>query len=183
MNIFWLANDPETAAAMHCDKHVVKMIVEYAQLLSTAVRLTRGTPMPNARGGTQYVLPTDIVAGRASVKRTAYAVTHVNHPCTLWAMASIHNWRLLHSLAMYLCREYTKRYNKTHKTEAVLRYLKANQPKLPAIGITRRPQAMPDECKHPNVVTAYRHYYLACKSDFALWKYSPTPMWYKKGMQ
>lgn len=39
MNIFHLDRDPVVAARMMCDKHVVKMIVEYAQLMSTAHRV------------------------------------------------------------------------------------------------------------------------------------------------
>ena len=42
MNIFYLDNDPKVAAEMHCDKHVVKMLVEYAQILSTAHRMVDG---------------------------------------------------------------------------------------------------------------------------------------------
>ena len=42
MNIFYLHNDPKVCAELHVDKHVVKMIVEYAQLLSTAKRMTDG---------------------------------------------------------------------------------------------------------------------------------------------
>ena len=44
MNIFYLHNDPQIAAQMHCDKHVVKMILEYAQLLSTAHHELDGVP-------------------------------------------------------------------------------------------------------------------------------------------
>ena len=42
MNIFYLHKDPEISAKMHCDKHVVKMIIEYAQLMSTAHRILDG---------------------------------------------------------------------------------------------------------------------------------------------
>jgi hypothetical protein len=35
MNIFALSYNPKEAAQFHCDKHVVKMITEYNQLLST----------------------------------------------------------------------------------------------------------------------------------------------------
>lgn len=45
MNIFVLDRDPYIAAQMHCDKHVIKMICEYAQLLSTAHRQLDGTPV------------------------------------------------------------------------------------------------------------------------------------------
>ena len=42
MNIFVLDKDPHIAAQMHCDRHVPKMIVESAQMLSTAHRLLDG---------------------------------------------------------------------------------------------------------------------------------------------
>lgn len=40
MNIFYLERDPKIAAEFHCDKHVVKMIVESAQMLSSAHWMT-----------------------------------------------------------------------------------------------------------------------------------------------
>ena len=42
MNIFYLDRDPKIAAQMMCDKHVVKMILESAQILSTAHRVLDG---------------------------------------------------------------------------------------------------------------------------------------------
>jgi hypothetical protein len=42
MNIFILDLDPVISASMLCDKHVVKMIVESAQMLSTAHRILDG---------------------------------------------------------------------------------------------------------------------------------------------
>jgi len=42
MNIFYLHKDPDICASYHCDKHVLKMIIEYAQLLSTAHRMLDG---------------------------------------------------------------------------------------------------------------------------------------------
>jgi len=43
MNIFYLDKDPIVAAEMSCDKHVCKMIIESAQMLSTAHRMIDGT--------------------------------------------------------------------------------------------------------------------------------------------
>ena len=42
MNIFYLHEDPIQNAKWHVDKHVVKMVTEYAQLLSTAHRVLDG---------------------------------------------------------------------------------------------------------------------------------------------
>lgn len=43
MNIFYLHESPAFAAEMHCDQHVRKMLIESAQLLSTAHRVLDGT--------------------------------------------------------------------------------------------------------------------------------------------
>ena len=42
MNIFYLDRHPKICAEYHCDKHTVKMIIEYAQLMSTAHRVLDG---------------------------------------------------------------------------------------------------------------------------------------------
>jgi hypothetical protein len=42
MNIFYLDKDPIKAAEYSCDKHVVKMILESAQMLCTAHRVLDG---------------------------------------------------------------------------------------------------------------------------------------------
>ena len=94
MNIFYLHNDPQVCAAYHCDKHVVKMILEYAQLLSTAHHELDGVP---------------------SIE--CYKKTHVNHPSAVWARQSKRHYRWLYRLLSHTCREYTKRYRKIHATE------------------------------------------------------------------
>ena len=42
MNIFYVDRDPVKAAQMMCDKHIVKMILESAQMLCTAKRVLDG---------------------------------------------------------------------------------------------------------------------------------------------
>ena len=44
MNIFILDKDLQIAAQMLCDKHIPKMIIESAQMLSTVHRMLDGTP-------------------------------------------------------------------------------------------------------------------------------------------
>ena len=51
MNIFYLDKRPDDAAKMHCDKHCVKMILEYAQMLSTAHRVLDGDNVPDSYDG------------------------------------------------------------------------------------------------------------------------------------
>ena len=141
MNIFFLDFNPRRAAEYHCDKHVVKMILETAQLLYCV----------------HWVLhPESIPAG-------AYRKTHPNHPCAIWARESLDNYTWLCELGLELCREYTFRYDKIHKTESHLFWLMKNPPALSRMGITQIRLAMPDEYKLPNPVEAYRKYYIENK--------------------
>ena len=78
MNIFYLNKDPEIAAQMHCDKHVVKMILESAQMLSTAHRILDGDDIANSKG--------------------LYKMTHKNHPCNIWVRKNNENYEWLWSL-------------------------------------------------------------------------------------
>ena len=100
---------------MHVDKHCVKMILEYAQLLSTAHRILDGTQSvglsKTGRKQTRYVLPDD----RESM---LYSATHINHPSAIWCRQSAQNYLWLTDLLNFLCAEYTYRYGKTHKIES-----------------------------------------------------------------
>ena len=138
MNIFILSFDPKTCAQFHCDKHVVKMILETAQLLYCV----------------HWVLNPE------RVPEHAYRKTHPNHPCAIWTRESLSNYTWLCQLGIELCREYSHRYGKTHKTEFHIRWLAEHLPEtLKDIGITKIRQAMPDIYKLPNPVEAYRNYY------------------------
>lgn len=156
MNIFYLHPDPKICAQMHNDKHCVKMILESAQLLSTAHHLMNSKP------------PEGI-----------YKMTHKNHPSAIWARQSKNNYAWLFALFCDLMEEYTFRYGKTHKCDA-MRSILGNTPD----GITSEkwsepPQAMPDECKVPgNSVAAYRSYYIMNKAHLATWKIRNKPEWY-----
>ena len=114
MNIFYLDPDVNTCAEMHNDKHCIKMILEYAQLLSTAHRVLDGTLSvglsETGRKQTRYVLPDN----RES---KLYVATHINHPSAIWCRQSYANYVWLSKLLTELCREYTYRYGKVHKVE------------------------------------------------------------------
>jgi len=154
MNIFVLDREPERAAACHCDKHVVKMVLESAQLLATAHHLTK----PSKR------LP----PSRA---------THANHPCAIWVRASLSNYRWLGRLALALSEEYTLRYGKVHAWAGHIAWLAAHEPPLPDAGLTPFAQAMPQAYRHRNAVKAYRDYYRGEKASFARWKTRPPRWW------
>ncbi len=138
MNIFYLDHNPEICASLHCDKHVIKMILETAQLLSTAHHVAES----------QYA-------------EFLYKKTHVNHPSAIWARESKANYIWLVSLFKELCKEYTKRYGKVHKTDREYTNILEIVPDgLPNKPFTQPPQAMPVEYHHTDSVVAYRQYYL-----------------------
>ena len=141
MNIFFLDFNPRRAAEYHCDKHVVKMILETAQLLYCVHWMLHPEDMP----------------------LDAYRKTHPNHPCAIWARESIDNYMWLCELGIELCHEYTFRYEKMHKTERHIFWLMKNPPDLPRIGVTEIRLAMPAEYKLPNPVESYRKYYIENK--------------------
>lgn len=142
MNIFFLSWNPRQAAEFHCDKHVVKMIIETAQLLYSAHWMTDSSLLPNA-----------------------YKLAHKNHPSAIWARESLTNYLWLASLGWWLCKEYQFRYGatKTHKTEQHIVWLLNNHPKIPLIGMTPVRLAMPIEYKTFNPIKAYRTFYIESK--------------------
>ena len=144
MNIFFLSRNPKQAARLHCDKHVVKMIIETAQLLYSAHW------MLNAEG----------------LNEKAYKIAHKNHPCSIWVRTSISNYMWLASLGWWLCKEYQYRYgdHKTHKTEEHIIWLLNNPPKyIPNLGFTNPVLAMPDEYKTEDPIHSYKLYYIESK--------------------
>ena len=158
MNIFVLSLNAREAAEYHCDKHVVKMILETAQLLYCA----------------HWVVdPDNIPAG-------AYRKTHPNHPCAIWVRESTENYRWLSDLGLCLCREYTYRYGKHHKTEAHIAWLSDNFPPLPAVPRTPFRMAMPDEFKCDDPVLAYQAYYLGAKERMLTFSKRPPPPFVEK---
>lgn len=157
MNIFILDEDPVLAAQYLCDKHVIKMLLESFQLLSTVHRTWNNS---------------DIF----------YKPTHIKHPCTIWLLqsASNYNWLVKHTEAMH--QEYVNRYQKHHKSYLQLHRLTKSPPEqLPDIGLTPFVLAMPEVYKRPDPVLSYRLYYVCDKIRICHWKPpSQEPPWFKE---
>lgn len=152
MNIFVVHKDPVIAAQMLCDRHVNKMILETAQMLSA-------------------------VADRHN-HPTLYKVAFKKHPCTLWAGESKENWLWLIEHGLALRDEKIYRTGKSHSSAAVIKWYKDNDygPSR-SLGLTPFAQAMPDVYKNDNAVIAYRGYYLGDKQFF---KDGRRPRWTKR---
>lgn len=165
MNIFYVDENPVIAAQSLCNKHVIKMILESAQLLSTAHHVW-------AEQNGHYIVDSSLL----------YKKTHVNHPCAVWCRASHSNYHWLADHAIALCEEYTFRYDNFHKSEPLIRLLKLKYP-LYKYGLPTQPaQAMPDEYKViNNAVEAYRNYYNKLKSKVmkTQWTKREQPKWFQ----
>lgn len=153
MNIFYLDHNPNIAAQYHCDKHVVKMILESAQMLSVAQRV----------GGNKN----EILYGGFP-----------NHPCTKWVCQSVYNYEWLLDLFLGLCVEYGYRYGKVHKTYDKLSYELSKVPKLSYIEYMPPPQCMPEIYKSDDTVKSYRNYYINEKTSICKWTKRPKPEWW-----
>ena len=179
MNIFYLHEDPVRSAQLHCDKHVVKMIIEYAQMLSTAHRMLDGT---------QYI---DQSSGRrikrwrldnSNMDGVLYKASHINHPSAIWVRENAIQYQYMYDMFVALCDEYTYRYGKIHSTERLLGKLLETLPKnIKDNGFVEPPQAMPDYCKVPgDSIKAYQMYYVNEKIGFAKWTKRDIPTWFVK---
>lgn len=162
MNIFFLHRNLRKCAKYHLDRHCVKMILEYTQLLCTAICVSyNGNKELESKPENKSLLKK----------------THVNHPCSIWVRTNIENWRWLKTLALELCSEYTYRYEKIHKLQSLIE--KLEEPKLPQENFFDPPQCMPDEYKNENVIIAYREYYIKGKAHLHYWK-NNKPAWKKR---
>ena len=182
MNLFILNKDPVLAAQQQCNTHVVKMIVESAQMLSTAHRMLDGTLERRAsKSGKTTVKYWTLPDER---ENTFYKAVHMNHPCTVWTTKSNNNytWHWVHFAA--LCDEYKYRYGKVHGTDKLLREALYSLPKNIPIGyLTQQPLAMKanPECMDPNdVVGSYRKFYQTKQHRFKMvWTKRDIPEWFE----
>jgi hypothetical protein len=165
MNIFVLDNDPRIAARAHCDRHVVKMPSETAQMLSTALHL------------------------HGVADDRLWKPTHAGHPCTRWAAATRSNFEWLAELGFALVEEHARRYPHTeagrrgHAAGPIIIAALDHLHQVPDGPLTEQPRAMPEALQTaPSVVDAYREFYRASKARFATWR-APArpPAWWPAG--
>ena len=187
MNLFILDVDPIIAAQNQCDKHVVKMIVESAQMLSTVHRILDGTETRrrSVSGKTMtkyYELPDH----RENI---LYKACHFNHPGTIWSRENCCNytWHYKHFTA--LCDEYTYRYEKIHSTDNKLRKILSNLPinikrengRTPfRLAMKSNPECVTTDLAGVNAVESYRKFYKTKEKRFKMdWTKRKTPEWFK----
>lgn len=175
MNIFRVDNDPFEAARSLGDKHVVKMVLETAQLLSTAHRVLDGNPVveksKSGRKITRYAIPDS----RNSI---LYQATHINHPSAIWVRQTNKNYQWTYDHFLGLISEYNWRYGKVHACATLIEPL-FDQPRNILIGDeTPIPCAMPTEyIISDDPVENYRVYYREAKQAIHKWSNGMKPDW------
>lgn len=182
MNIFVLSTDPVEAAQQQADKHVVKMAVESAQMLSIAHRFLDGIPYTRpSKSGKRMIK--DWCMEDSHLENILYKIgLHLNHPCSKWTyeVADNYSWHYDHWCA--LCEEYKYRYGRDHLSYVKLKDILANFPKnIPSGSMTPHPLAMKQypECMNSNdIVGSYRAFYQT-KEFSMVWTNRDVPNWYK----
>ncbi|MSP28145.1 MAG: hypothetical protein EXR80_06930 [Methylococcales bacterium] len=175
MNIFYLNASPTLCAQQHVNKHVVKMIVEYAQLLSTTHRLLDGMETVGVSAAGRSVKRWQLPDERDEL---LYHATHGQHPSALWTRHSGENYQWLYQLFIAVLAEYTFRYEKVHATARLIKPLQLPPNHIVYQGFSEPTPAMPDDYKVAgDVVQSYRNYYRGSKSHFFAWQNRPVPDW------
>jgi hypothetical protein len=177
MNIFYVDSDPEVAARNMVDRHVVKMILETAQLLSTAHRVIDGEEYvgqsQSGRKAKRWRLS-------GNVDAIMYAATHINHPSAVWVRENSANYVWLYDHLLALGREYTYRYGRTHLTIDKLKDILKDSPQniKQSNVMTKMPSCMDKQyIVSLDPITNYRNYYNYGKTDLLRWSNRPPPQW------
>ena len=178
MNIFYLSAYEDMCAQMHCDSHCSKMIIEYAQLMSTAHRVLDGEEYygrtKNNRRIKRWLHPD------AELEDTLYKASHINHPSAIWVRQSRANYRWLYHMWTELNTEFMYRYKKNvpHESFRKLQLKLGTEPTNLKEGFFTEPTpAMPDDVKNESSVVAYRDYYIKYKQHLAKWTKREVPHW------
>jgi len=178
MNIFYLHEDAKTSAIMHVDSHASKMIIEYAQLMSTAHRVLDGKQVKRLSKKNRLLTTYD--HPDPQLDHTLYKSCHVNHPSGIWVRQSKKNYRWLYEMWTELNTEFMYRYDKIvpHESYRKLKWALFSPPENMPEGVFTEPlQAMPDDVKNDSSITAYRDYYIKYKQHLASWKKRGMPTW------
>ena len=178
MNIFYLHENAKTSAEMHVDSHASKMIIEYAQLMSTAHRVLDGKQVKRLSKKNRLLTTYD--HPDPQLDHTLYKSCHVNHPSGIWVRQSKKNYRWLYEMWTELNTEFMYRYDKIvpHESYRKLKWALFSPPEnMPEGEFTEPLQAMPDDVKNDSSITAYRDYYIKYKQHLASWKKRGMPSW------
>jgi len=134
MNIFAISPEPNECSRALDDVRLRKMVLETAQLLSTAIRINNP---------------------QCKIINEIYKPTHINHPCAKWARESVDNILWLTNLGLEYSAEYFFRFKKDHKSCFVIQKCAWYVIYFPKTPQTPFPNCT-DFKDEPNVFEAYK---------------------------
>lgn len=186
MNLFVLNLDPQRAAAENCDKHVCKIILEAADMLCLA---HWHFGFPRIAQAPQILREPRTVINKKGVQRQVWRYrpqSQANNHVSIWVRTSLENYRWAGRHGLALCDEYERRYAHNlrkkglshHQTRPIIEWFVTNEPPISVVDLTPFRQAVAEDCYHPNVVQAYRDYYVKYKAPFAKWRLGNRPTWF-----
>jgi hypothetical protein len=154
------------------------MITEHNQILGSISYVKRGIKK-KSEISSPFLVETFKGFPRKTVEGDPhpYGIGFLNHPCTQWASLTLENYRWLCELNISMCKEYTKRYKRSHVGEAITEWYFSHPPEIESSSITPFAQAMPTDLKSSDAVHSYRMYYATHKAYFAKWK-NGEPSWW-----
>tara|TARA_R100001463_G_scaffold20114_1_gene49107 strand:+ start:1209 stop:1712 length:504 start_codon:yes stop_codon:yes gene_type:complete len=163
MNRFLIEDNVDAIAKSLCDQHIVKMPLEEAQMLCTA--LWHHAPF--------YAEAWNL-----------YKPVHQKHPCTLWAVETRTNFRYAYKLYCSMLCEYHHRYGKWHGAGKHSQAIAGGIDLIPDGKLTPHPQCFSglDHLKTDEFwpIEAYRAFYTVDKMKFARYnKGRSMPNWMK----
>jgi len=174
MNLFYLDKDAKKCAEYHCDKHVVKMILETAQLLSTTHRVLDGKEYIKLSKNNRKLTYWKLFDERENI---LYQVFGVNHPVSLWIRKCSGNYKFALNLFIELNNEYEYRYNKIHKSKELLEIISKVPYNISDGEMTSPSLAMPEIYFDDDAVKSYRNYYKFDKKNILFYTKRSKPDW------
>lgn len=178
MNIFYLSAYPDQCAEMHNNSHCSKMIIEYAQLMSTAHRVLDGIEYYGRTKNNRKIKRWKL---NSELECILYKASHINHPSGIWVRQSEKNYLWLYELWTELNKEFMYRYDhdRSHESFRKLEEALYRPPmNIPYGNWTEPTPAMPDDVKNESSLVSYRNYYIKYKQHLAKWKKREEPHWY-----
>ena len=172
MNIFYLDHSPRKIAQWLCDKHIVKMTEESAQMLSTAHRVLDGD-CSKIR-----LVSGESLVGSTIKNQQCYRIAHQNHPSTVWTRASNSNYKWHFDLFVQMLNEYYRRYARNRTVSNYLEFLSEEPKNISLAEYSEPPQALPDIYRSDSAVDSYRAFYVGEKWRFCKWKHQTLPEWF-----
>lgn len=161
MNRFLIERNPQSIAESLCDQHIVKMPLEEAQMLCTALW----------HHNSEFAFENNL-----------YKPVHQKHPCTLWCMETRANFKFAFMLYWCMLLEYKVRYRRMHGARKPFHAIMRGMNHIPKGKITKHPQCFGQQYESIKTdedypINAYRDFYKLDKLSFARWKHSRKPYW------